>query len=79
MTERLDVVYNRRAHIKPEHCRKIGWFDAGVGAFAFKRFDQARFLAANVGARAAMNVNFSVKSGPENILAEKILCSSEPG
>src|SRR5438132_697414 len=73
MTERFDVIDNGRAHIETEHRGKIRWFDPRVSALAFERFDQPRFLTANVGAGAAMNKDFDVKVGTENILTQKLL------
>ena len=73
MTERFDVIDNGRAHIETKHCGKIRWFDPRVSALAFERFDQPRFLTANVGAGAAMNEDFDVKVGTENILTQKLL------
>ena len=61
VAESLNVVDDRRAHVEPEHRRKIGRLDPRVGTFAFKRFDQAGFLAADVGAGPAMNVNFDIE------------------
>src|SRR5947207_15986429 len=73
MTERFDVIDNGRAHIETEHRGKIRWFDPRVSALAFERFDQPRFLTANVGAGAAMNEDFHIKMGTENILTQKVL------
>ena len=73
VAERLDVVHDRRAHVEAEHGREIGRLDARIGALAFERFDQAGFLAADVGAGAAMDVDLAVEAGAENIFAEEIL------
>ena len=71
--ERLDVVDDGRAHVEAEHRREIRRLDARIGPLAFERFDEAGFLAANVSARAAMNVDFQIVAGAEDVLAEEIL------
>ena len=58
--ERLDVVDDGRAQVEPEHRREIGRLDARIGALAFQRLDQAGFLAADVGAGAAVDVDLEV-------------------
>ena len=73
VAERLDVVDDGRAHVEAEHGREIRRLDARIGALAFERFDQAGFLAADVGARAAVDVDFQIVAGAENVLAEEIL------
>ena len=72
VAERLDVVDDGRAHPQTEHGRKIRRLDARIRTLAFERFDEAGFLAANVGACAAMNVNFQIVARAKNIFAEKI-------
>ena len=39
VAERLDIVYNRRAHVETEHCWEIWRLDARISALAFERFD----------------------------------------
>ena len=73
VAERLDVVDDRRAHVETEHGREIRRLDARIGALAFERLDQAGLFAADVGARAAMNVDLGVESGAEDVLPEKIV------
>src|ERR1019366_9165680 len=73
VAKRLDVVDDGRAHPQAEHRRKIRRFDARIRPLAFERFDEAGFLAANVSARAAMDVNFQIVTGAENVLAEEII------
>src|SRR4029077_3266888 len=73
VTECFDVIHDGWAHIKTEHRGKVRWFDPWVSALAFERFDQPRFLTANVGAGAAMNEDFDVKVGTKNILTQKLL------
>src|ERR1035437_5949375 len=72
VAERLDVVDDGRAHPQAEHRRKIRRLDARIRPLAFERFDEAGFLAANVSARAAMDVNFQIVTGAENVFAEEI-------
>ena len=60
VAERLDVVDDGRAHVEAEHRREIGRLDARIRPLAFQRLDQAGFLAADVGARAAMDVDFQI-------------------
>ena len=73
MTKRFDVVHDRRAHVEAEHGREIGRFDSGITAFAFKRFNQSSFFAADVSARPAMDVNFNIEAGAENIASKEIM------
>src|SRR4029077_2188801 len=61
VTKRLDIVDNCRTHIEAEDGRKKRGLDPGIGALAFKRLDQARLFAADVSARAPVNVNLDVK------------------
>ncbi len=72
VAERLDVVDDGRAHVEAEHGGEIRRLDARVGALALERFDQAGFLAANVGARAAMDIDFEVVAGAADVLAEEV-------
>ena len=62
VAERLDVVHDGRAHVEAEHRREIRRLDARIGALAFERFDQAGLLAADVSARAAMDVDLADRS-----------------
>src|SRR5207245_10623705 len=55
------------------HPGKVRGCDPGVRARAFEPFDQPPFLTANVGAGAAMNEDFDVKVGAENILTQRLL------
>ena len=73
VAERLDVVDDGGAHVEPEHGGEVGRLDARVGALALERFDQARFLAADVGARAAMDVDFQLVACAADALAEEAL------
>ena len=73
VAERLHVVHDRRAHVETEHGGEIRRLDARIGALAFERFDQAGFLAADVGAGAAMDVDFAVEAGAEDVFPEEIL------
>src|SRR5437667_1156565 len=67
--EGLDVVDDRRAQVETEDGREVRRLDARIGAFAFERFDQAGLLAADVGARPAMDVDLEVVAGPEDVVA----------
>ena len=67
VAERLDVVDDGRAHVEAEHGGKVRRLDARVGALALERFDEAGFLAADVGARAAMDVDFEIVAGAADI------------
>ena len=73
VTERLNVVHDRRAHVEAEDRGKIRRLDPRIGALAFERFDQAGFFAADVGARAAMDVNFHIEAGAEHVLPDEIM------
>ena len=73
VAERLDVVDDGRAHVEPEHGGKIGRLDARIGALALQRFDEAGFLAADVGARAPMDVNFQVVRRAADTFAQEAL------
>ena len=70
IAKRLHVVDDRRAHIQPERGGEVGRLDARVGALAFEAFDEAGFFAANVGARAAVHVDFEVVPAAENVFTE---------
>ena len=74
MAKRLDVVDDGRALVKAEHGREIRRLDARVGTLAFEGFDEPGFLTANVGARAAMNVEFEIVATTEDILTKEPLC-----
>src|SRR6266404_6208033 len=71
----LDVVHDRRAHVETEHRREVGRLDPRIRALAFERFNQARFLAADVGAGAAVDVNLDVEPGAEHVAPEEISLS----
>ena len=73
VTERFDVVHDGRTHVEAQRCGEVRRFDPRIRALAFERFDQPRFLTANVGAGAAMNEDFHIKMGTENILTQKFL------
>ena len=72
MAKRLHVVHDRRTHVETEDGGEIRRLDARIGAFAFERFDQSGFLAANVSARAAVNVNFDVEPSAEHVGSDEI-------
>ena len=73
VAKRFHVVDDGRAHVEPERRREIRRLDSRVGTLAFERFDQAGFLAADVGARAAVDVDFHVEAGAQHVLAEEIV------
>ena len=68
MAESLHIVHDRRTHIETEHGGKIGRLNARIGTLALERFDQAGFLAANIGTCAAMHVDFQIIASAQNIL-----------
>src|SRR5262249_14906580 len=70
--ERLDVVDDRR---RAERARDggEGRLDARLAALAFDRLDQARLLAADVGAGAAVDGEVEREGGAEDLLAEEPL------
>src|SRR3989454_3189890 len=70
--ERLDVVDDGRAAEEPVDGRK-GRLDARVGALALERLDEARLLAADVGARAAVYPHLEVEAGAEDVPPEETL------
>src|SRR5205085_567601 len=72
VAKRLDVVDDRWTHVEAEDRGKIRRLDPRIGAFAFERFDQPGFFAANVSACAAVNVNLDVESGAEHVAPEKV-------
>ncbi|MPM84979.1 hypothetical protein SDC9_132056 [bioreactor metagenome] len=74
-TQRLHVVYDGRAHVKAQHRRKEWRLDAGIGALAFKRFDQPGFLTANVGPCPTVHVDLKLIAAPGNVLSQKTLCT----
>src|SRR5437762_112256 len=45
----------------------------GITAFSFERFNQSSFFAADVSARPAMDVNFNIEAGAENIASKEIM------
>ena len=71
--ERLDVVDDRRTHVEAEHGREIGGLDARIGPLAFERLDKARLLAADIGARATVDVNLQIVTAAQDVPAEKTL------
>src|ERR1700759_2935762 len=73
MTERLDVIHDRGRHVEAKHSRKVGRFDARICALALERFDQAGFFATDVGAGAAMNVDFNIETRAQHILPEEVV------
>src|SRR5207248_3656612 len=68
--ERLDVVDDGRAAEEPVGGRK-GRLDARVAALALERLDEARLLAADVGAGAAVDPDLEVEAGAEEVLDEE--------
>src|SRR5262249_4894861 len=70
VAEGLDVVHRRRAVVEADHRGK--WrLVARLRAFALERFEQSRLFTGFVRARAAMDVDVALETGPENVLAEK--------
>jgi len=62
----FDVVDDRRAAVEPHHCRE-GRLDAGIAALALDALEQGRLLAADVGARAAVDDDFHVEALAQDI------------
>src|SRR5690606_6746840 len=63
MAEGLHVVDDGRALVEAEDRGKVRRLDARVGALAFERLDQARLLAADVGAGATVDENVAGVAG----------------
>ena len=71
MAKGLHVVHDRRALVKPEHGREVRWLDPRVGAFAFQRFDQTGFLAADVSPGAAVDEDVAGVFGAADVFTDK--------
>src|SRR5205807_10528534 len=71
--QRLDVVHDCRTHVESEHGRKVRRLDPWISTFAFERFDQAGFFAANISAGPTVNVYIDIEPGAENVFAEKVV------
>src|SRR5580658_10515783 len=69
VAERLDVVHDRRALVEAEDRREIRRLDARIGPLALERLDEAGLLAADVGARAAVDVDLAAVAGPQDVRA----------
>src|SRR5207248_4092073 len=67
--ERLDIVQNRRTLVGARYRRK-GWTDSRNAALAFERFEQRRFLAALISARAGVRGEVKSESAPEDVFAQ---------
>ena len=68
--DRLDIVDGRRTAIKPDSRRK-GRLQPRHALLAFEAFEERRFLAANVGAGAAVQINLDVIAGAAGILTNE--------
>ena len=75
-TQRLHIVHDRRTHVEAEHGREIRRLNPGVRSLAFERFDQSRFLAANVSSGAPVDPDIEVIVCAENSFPEKIFGAS---
>ncbi len=67
--EGLDVIQNGGRLISARHRRKRRT-NAGHAALAFERFEQRRFFAALIGARARMRRQMKFHAAPENVVAQ---------
>src|SRR5439155_9876384 len=63
------------AHVQSKDRRKIRGLDPWITALSFQGLDQAGFLAANVSAGAAMDVNLEIIPAAQDVLAQEILCA----
>ena len=72
VAERLHVVHDGRTLVEAEHGGKIRRLDARVRPLALERFDQARLLAADVGAGTAVHENVATVVRPENLRPDEI-------
>lgn len=73
VAEGLDVVDDGGRHVEAEDGGEVGRLDAGVWALAFEGFDKAGFLSADVGTRAAVDVDFAVEAGTKDVFAEEVV------
>ena len=71
LAQGFHVVHDGGAAVQADGGREIGGLDAGIGAHAFQGIEQGRFLTADVGARAAVQVDFQIVAGPQDVLAQK--------
>ena len=62
MAERFNIVDDRRAHVETERGREIRRLDAWVRTLAFEGFDQARFLATDVGTGTTVDIELKIKA-----------------
>ena len=72
VAEGLDVVDDRRALVEAEDRGEIRGLDAGIGALALERLDEAGLLAAYVGAGAAVDEDVAAVAGAQDVRADKI-------
>ena len=75
MAERFDIVDDRRAHVETERGGKVRWLDARVWALTFERFDEASFLAADVGTGTAVDIELKIKARSKDVFADEIFCA----
>src|SRR5271155_1874207 len=68
--DRLDIVDRGRAAIETD-LRREGRLQARLALAAFKTFEQPGFLAANIGASAAMQVEFKIPAGATGVFADQ--------
>src|SRR5436190_21198 len=68
--DRLDIVDSGGAAVEADRGGE-GGFEARLALLAFEAFEQRRFLAADVGARAAVQVHVDVVAGAAGVLAHK--------
>ena len=68
--DRLDIVDRRRAAVEPDRGRERR-LQARLALLAFEAFEEPRLLAADVGAGAAVQVDFEVVAGAAGVLADE--------
>ena len=76
--EGFDVIDDRRTLIQAEDGREIGRLNSRISALSFEGLDQAGFLAADVGAGAAVDMDFQVVAGLLDVFAQEILRRAPP-
>ncbi len=68
--ERVSTLLTTVGHPKSPIDRRVRRLRARLALLALERFDETRFLAADVRACAAMDVDVEVEAAPENVLPE---------
>ena len=71
MAQSLHVIDDRRAHVETHSGREIGWFDPGLGALAFQRFDQPCFFTTDIGAGTTVDVEVATEVTSTDVVAKE--------